>query len=321
MGFPLLLAIILLLFGPLILFSSLNPLASFNEVSGGYLELTLKVNHTNEYPFYINTHITDIHFFQGEPSPELEKIIKNYEIDLKSIQVVHLESYSDQYWEISEGSYQKLIEEPLDSLYELTMRVKFERNYTGVTPVYTLNTYTIPEHRVPDFKATLMGNATFSVPKFFPALMRLDNNNGLHFLSEDYFGIDFHAELGERTKKKYWVIDGGINFKVASDKYSKAIFGYSVMSFYISIILVVANYFRFLFQGSAYNIILSDIPYADPLLVICDAIAQARIRADIKEEEMLYWLLIDIMRSPDSMKALTGDYLSARLETLENKED
>ena len=76
------------------------------------------------------------------------------------------------------------------------------------------------------------------------------------------------------------MIDGGINFKVASDKYSKAIFGYSVMSFYISIILVVANYFRFLFQGSAYNIILSDIPYADPLLVICDAIAEVRAKGD-----------------------------------------
>lgn len=36
MGFPLLMAIILLLFGPLVLFSSLNPLASVNEISGGY---------------------------------------------------------------------------------------------------------------------------------------------------------------------------------------------------------------------------------------------------------------------------------------------
>lgn len=85
-------------------------------------------------------------------------------------------------------------------------------------------------------------------------------------------------------KKKYWVINDGITFKIASDKYSKAIFGYSVMSFYISIILVVANYFRFLFQGSAYTIIMSDIPYADPLLDLCDGIHQARLRKDIYEE-------------------------------------
>lgn len=100
---------------------------------------------------------------------------------------------------------------------------------------------------------------------------------------------------------------------MASDKYSKAIFGYSVMSFYISIILVVANYFRSLFQGSAYTIIMSDIPYADPLLDICDGVHQARLRNDIYGEEVLYWTLIDIMRSPDLMKALTGNYLNARI--------
>ena len=47
MGFPLLFAIILLLFGPLVLFSSLNPLASYNEISGGYFELSLRINKTN----------------------------------------------------------------------------------------------------------------------------------------------------------------------------------------------------------------------------------------------------------------------------------
>lgn len=62
MGYPLLLSIILLLFGPLVLFSSLNPLASPNPITAGYLEFVLKINKTNEYPFYTNSHITDIHF-------------------------------------------------------------------------------------------------------------------------------------------------------------------------------------------------------------------------------------------------------------------
>ena len=139
--------------------------------------------------------------------------------------------------------------------------------------------------------------------------MRLDNNNGLHFLSDEKLDIKFHAEQGKKRKKNYWIINDGINFRLVSDKYSKAIFGYSVMSFYISIILVVANYFRFLFQGSAHTIIMSDIPYADPMLVICDAVHQARIRNDLKEEEKLFWMLIDIVRSPDTIKALTGNYL------------
>lgn len=66
MGYPLLLVIILLLFGPLVLFSALNPLASTNALSGGYLELTLTINGTNEYTFYTNSHITDIYYYNQQ---------------------------------------------------------------------------------------------------------------------------------------------------------------------------------------------------------------------------------------------------------------
>jgi hypothetical protein len=73
------------------------------------------------------------------------------------------------------------------------------------------------------------------------------------------------------------MIEGGLNFLIVSDKYSPAIFGYSLMGFYLSIILVVANYFRFVFQGGANLIALTDIPVADPLLTICEGIYLARL--------------------------------------------
>lgn len=63
-----------------------------------------------------------------------------------------MEEYSDQYWEISEGSYLKLLEEPYDSLYEIVIRMKFERNETGSTPTYTVNTYEIPQTQIQNFK-------------------------------------------------------------------------------------------------------------------------------------------------------------------------
>jgi hypothetical protein len=39
------------------------------------------------------------------------------------------------------------------------------------------------------FKDTLMGKDKFLVEKFVPAFMRLDNNNGLHYLTEERFDI------------------------------------------------------------------------------------------------------------------------------------
>ena len=91
------------------------------------------------------------------------------------------------------------------------------------------------------------------------------------------------------------------------------------MSFYISIILVIANYFRFLFQGSVHNIIISDIPYPDPILALCNAIYAERRSRNLRREEELFYILIDILRSPDTLKKLTGDYLDARLKTIKDE--
>ena len=93
------------------------------------------------------------------------------------------------------------------------------------------------------------------------------------------------------------------------------------MSFYISIILVIANYFRFLFQGSANTIILNDIPLADPVLDLCNGVYQARYYGDTELEERLFWLIVDLLRSPDEIKSLTGSYLEARIETKRVEDD
>ena len=229
---------------------------------------------------------------------------------------INLDAYSDSYWEISEGSQQKLLDEPEESNYELVLTVKFSRNYTSSTPIYTLSSYTIPLERVGEFKNTLAGKGSFKIESMYDNAIRLDNNNGLHVLSSSPTDVVMYAEQGTKLEKKYWMISGGLEFIIVSDKYSKAIFGYSVMGFYISIILVAANYFRFIFQGSANTIWLTEIPVADPVLTICEAIYLSRVEKDLLQEDNLYWTLIDLVRSPDTVKLLTGNYLDARKETL-----
>lgn len=74
MGCPLLLVIVLLIFGPLVLFSSLNPLAAQNKLVGGSAYLTLRINSSNEYPLFINSHISSI-------QPPTEEQFRNPEIE------------------------------------------------------------------------------------------------------------------------------------------------------------------------------------------------------------------------------------------------
>lgn len=48
--------------------------------------------------------------------------------------------------------------------------------------------------------------------------------------------------------------------------------------------------------------------------MICTAIFIYRVQRKLVEEEELYFILIDIMRSPEMIKSLTGSSLKKKLE-------
>jgi hypothetical protein len=68
----------------------------------------------------------------------------------------------------------------------------------------------------------------------------------------------------------------GMNFYVLSDKYSTITIGFSVITIYTSVILVIGNFLRQALSGDLELLIQLEQPYADDLLRICDAIAIAR---------------------------------------------
>jgi hypothetical protein len=49
-------------------------------------------------------------------------------------------------------------------------------------------------------------------------------------------------------------------------------------------------------------------PKPDNILQICEAINTLRVRKQYREEYLMYYELIDIIRSPEIMKHLSGSY-------------
>lgn len=107
-----------------------------------------------------------------------------------------------------------------------------------------------------------------------------------------------------------------MKFYTISDKYSSAIFGYSVLGFYISIVYLVGKLVRMSISGTIELIGLMDIPIPDNLLRICEAIVVARVEKDLVREEMLYFELIDLIRSPEIVRRITGSYVNERKKKL-----
>jgi hypothetical protein len=71
-----------------------------------------------------------------------------------------------------------------------------------------------------------------------------------------------------------------------------------LLTFYISIIYVIAKLFRFGLVPITSSIFINDAPNPDEILMLCETINLYRLKGMLIEEEELFFLLIDILRSP-----------------------
>ena len=101
----------------------------------------------------------------------------------------------------------------------------------------------------------------------------------------------------------------GIQIITFSDTFSKITFGYNVLTFYMAFVLLVGNYLRSIFLGSAERVIYTEMVLPHKLLNVCEGIRISRIKKDYLKEEQLYYLLIDLMRSPEIIKNITKSSL------------
>ena len=141
-----------------------------------------------------------------------------------------------------------------------------------------------------------------------------DGNETRNSYLESYFTISIYK--GENNTE-------GIKFHVFSDQISSTTLNYSVLTFYVAFVLVVGNYVRNFFSGQPEKITLTEMPNNEELLNLCEGIKVSRYSYNFDEEEKLYYILIEIMRSPDYLRLLTNssiDQFSQRLKmTKSNK--
>ena len=181
---------------------------------------------------------------------------------------------------------------------------------------------------------------------YFPGI-RLDAQNSPHILKDKNFFTKGPIEIGfigckNRTDQKnktkinkdylesYFTVKNlfhpekksGIIFHTFSEKVPSTTFSSSIFTFYLSFVLVLGNYVRKFFSGQPENIKLTEMPYNDELLKLCEGIKTSRYSFNFEEEERLYYLLIEIMRNPDYLCTITNSSLeqyNRRLELTENK--
>ena len=62
---------------------------------------------------------------------------------------------------------------------------------------------------------------------------------------------------------------------------------------------------RNFFAGQPSKITLTEMPYCQEIINLCEGIKISRNSFDFNQEEKLYYILIELMRSPDYLRFLT----------------
>jgi hypothetical protein len=109
------------------------------------------------------------------------------------------------------------------------------------------------------------------------------------------------------TKKQpYNPEEMSVSYVIISNNYSPATFDFSAITFYVSVVYLAARITRSILGNNINNLIIEEIQNPDYLINLCEGIYVSRMAKDLVREQVLYYELIDIMRSPELIKMVTG---------------
>lgn len=99
-----------------------------------------------------------------------------------------------------------------------------------------------------------------------------------------------------------------------------AAYASSIIIFYASVVYIIASSFRAGFVPQSYTIFIVNAVYCEDIIMICQCIYIYRLQRNLENEEMLYMILMDIMRSPETLKSITGTSQKEKAKPIEQSE-
>ena len=181
-------------------------------------------------------------------------------------------------------------------------------------------------------------NSTLFIPPFFTGVHYLNDKDfaqndtnrnrkwvkGLRvfYSCENYWKVDQYFNCTIDSKDESVCPEGripgqnltGVSFYTFSTKIAPSYFKYSIITFYVSIVLVIGKLFRNVCIIPANRIFIWEIPDSWKLLLLCECIYIYRMRSQLEQEVQLYFTFADILRSPEMIKAITGSSMKKKAE-------
>jgi hypothetical protein len=320
--------VILIIFGPLVLFSYLNPLYLVNKVTGVNFQLILSIptdysQKLNLTLFETSNSYIDNFDSDGEYNDFFKEINNTNILDYKKsfkytqVQNVTVIHYTESNWDISSKFIDYLKQMNQTEGFRINLKYSFQRQYDSSSNYYKIESQDVQTENIKKINNFLNNNEmksiSFEINDCYSMYQRIPNDEKPMSLDSNNKN-KINLTLKREDDNVYnWYIETenneGIKFVTFSDLYSKVTFGYDVLTFYVTFVIVAGKVIRSMFLGNAERIMYIHMVNPNRLLSLCEGIKISRIRNDFLQEEKLYYLLIDLLRSPEIIKNMTQSSL------------
>lgn len=315
--------IILCILAPLIIFSSLNPIVFSNPLKEISLSVGIETGNSNFYDLSTVSIITTKESVSSSQwnDENFNEVNELSASDRSLMEKIVLSPYSDNYWEASNNSVSSLcnILNTTSSGIFLQAKYKFTREYPNSQQVvYSKDSAKLSYVEIGQLYNVFcnISNPAISFNKIsaFSRVIRLVSTGTsilpIFITGSDNLKTGIDLRYHDLSYSKFWEIRSSathnISLYVISEKYSPVTFNFSVITFYISVVYLIGKILRMIISGGANNIPLVDMPNPDPFINVCTGIYVSRMNGCLDTEETLYYELIDMLRSPELMKMISG---------------
>ena len=336
MGATIFFGVLLIVFGPIFLFSSLNPTNEVKPVVGVNLKVILlipPIDKDNQQTYeltLLDLYNSQIKVFSSDDEyskymDSEESSVKRYISSFKyqQVQRVRIFGYGETNWDISP----RLLEYFMSYNREESLNISLKYSFTSSSNPSSGSYYghDVYENvndeifgKIYDLifnKDSVNTEVEINMPEAFSPYQKLKTDSEPTVLIDKKKGarLVLSRQLRGNTSYFNWNLFSnddthknlGIEFITFSDFYSSFTFGMDVITFYVSFVVVVGRVIRSFFLGQSERIMYSEMVNPGKLFTVCEGIKISRFKKNFLQEEKLYYLLIDLMRSPEMFKNIT----------------
>ena len=337
-GVTLFLALVLLLFGPLFLFSSQsatqpNPVTSFTTV----VELNgfTTIFSTDQFDAFV----PDSSQYQG--IVDMEPSVLGSQ-DLDTLQLLYPLNTGNENWQITPAGRALLLSALNSSGALLNVTFVLTRSASSSAPIvyYQWATQLSANESAALAAAVSSSDPTPTVvvlPACYPRYISLSSTSSsitgsvtvLSTADADLNVCELIFHPAADGNPPWWeLLDGsngllGLNgtlgeahavdaaplFVFSQRLPTESSLNLGLVGVYVTIVLAVGKFLRVYVQGNSSNIIYQDVPDPSVVLTMCKDLYSARLLGQLVLEEQLYCEIINLLRSPELLLRKTGTYV------------